>query len=91
MGNDFAYQLQRCLYLFNYNILELGVYCPVTQREFSASFKTTTPRVITLALDFNDNSLKFWLNDKYMENRTIKLDMSNTPLIPYAKLSKEKK
>ena len=69
----------------------LGVYCPITKKELCATFKTTTPRVVTLALDFNERNLKFWLNDKLMENRTIKLEADQTPLVPFAKLNKEKK
>jgi hypothetical protein len=49
------------------------VYNPVTTTKVLTSFKTTTPRVITVCLDLNENALKFWLNDKRQANKTVKL------------------
>lgn len=61
------------------------------------SFKTTTPRIITVCLDLNENMLKFWLNDRRNSNKNIKLpinagDQGTTmggPWIPCVKIDKE--
>lgn len=53
------------------------------------SFKTTTPRVITVCLDLNENLLKFWLNDRRNTNKNLKLGEGG-PWIPCVKISAEK-
>lgn len=53
------------------------------------SFKTTTPRVISVCLDLNENQVKFWLNDRRNPNKTIKLPDSGL-WIPCVKIEKEK-
>ena len=40
-------------------MLEIGVFNPVTKSEVLTSFKTTTPRVITICLDLNEGLVKF--------------------------------
>lgn len=59
--------------------VEIGVYNPITTKEILASFKTTTPRVITVCLDLNENMLKFWLNDRRNTNKNIKLPPNSVP------------
>ena len=61
------------------------------------SFKTTTPRTITVCLDMNENMLKYWLNDRRNSNKNIKLPPNNEngptfggPWIPCVKLDKER-
>lgn len=80
---------------FRYHLfIEVGVYNPVTKKEVLTSFKTTTPRVITVLLDLNENVLKFWLNDRRNQNKTIKLgqekEIFTGPWIPCVMIGKEK-
>ena len=49
------------------------MYNPLTQKEILATFKTTTPRMITVCLDLNEHVLKFWLNDRRIPNKNMKL------------------
>lgn len=76
------------------------MYNPVTNKEVLTSFKTTTPRTITVCLDLNENILKFWLNDRRNSNKNIKLPLTDLnakdetsglsgPWIPCVKLSKD--
>jgi len=70
-------------HIFDPFLSEIGVYNPVTTTKVLTSFKTTTPRVITVCLDLNENALKFWLNDKRQANKTVKLTESGpwTPCV----------
>jgi hypothetical protein len=61
----------------------------VTKGEFLASFKTTTPRTVTVCLDLNEGMVKFWLNDRRNANKTIKLPEGG-PWIPCVKITQEK-
>ena len=61
----------------------------MTKEEVLASFKTTTPRIITICLDLNDNQLKFWLNDRRNTGKNIKLSPGG-PWTPCIKISVEK-
>lgn len=73
--------------------LEIGVYNPVTKKEVMTSFKTSTTRIISVCLDLNEEKLKFWLNDRRADNKTIKLtseDGNCGPWIPCVKLSVER-
>eukprot|EP00347_Sterkiella_histriomuscorum_P007708 403347869 len=75
------------------NNIQMGVYNPVTKKELLNSFKTSTQRVITVCLDFNDESLKFWLNDRRSQNKTLKLPNTlgeSGPWIPCVKISGDK-
>jgi hypothetical protein len=84
-------------YIFIQYIIEIGVYNPVSKKEILTSFKTTTPRTVTVCLDLNENVLKFWLNDRRNSNKNMKLPLNDTsdnsglsgPWIPCVKLSKE--
>jgi hypothetical protein len=69
--------------------IEFGVYNPVTRTEHLASFKTTTPRTVTVCLDLNDNEVKFWLNDRRNSTKNIKLPEGG-PWIPCVKITQEK-
>jgi hypothetical protein len=69
--------------LFN---IEFGVYNPVTKSEFLTSFKTTTPRTVTVCLDLNENQLKFWLNDRRNSGKNIKLTECG-PYVPCIKIT----
>jgi hypothetical protein len=75
--------------IFN-NFVEFGVYNPVTKVEFLTSFKTTTPRTVTVCLDLNENLVKFWLNDRRVAGKNIKLRNNSGPYIPCVKISTEK-
>jgi hypothetical protein len=68
------------------NIIEFGVYNPVTKAEFLTSFKTTTPRTVTVCLDLNENQLKFWLNDRRNPSKNIKLT-DGGPYVPCVKIT----
>lgn len=72
--------------------IDFGVFNPVTKEEVLAQFKTTTPRVVTICLDLNENQLKFWLNDRRMTNKVMKLPgpQDSGPWIPCVKIEKEK-
>lgn len=41
------------LFIVSFIIIEFGVYNPVSRVQLLASFKTTTPRVVTVCLDLN--------------------------------------
>ena len=70
-------------------MLEIGVFNPVTKSEVLTSFKTTTPRVITICLDLNEGLVKFWLNDRRNSGKNMKLTEGG-PWIPCVKISTEK-
>lgn len=70
----------------------MGVFNPVTKEEVLNSFKTSTMRVITVCLDLNEESLKFWLNDRRNQSKTLKLPkteegLCSGPWIPCVKIS----
>lgn len=69
--------------------IHIGVVNPVSKAELMISFKTTTARVITCCLDFNDGHLKFWLNDRRCSNKKLKLPLDG-PWVPCVKISKER-
>jgi hypothetical protein len=67
------------------------VYNPVTKTEVLTSFKTTTPRVVTVCLDLNENMVKFWLNDRRNPGKNLKLPNGGSgPWVPCVKISTEK-
>lgn len=79
------------LILINILYIEIGVYNPVTKTEVLTSFKTTTPRIVTVCLDLNEHLVKFWLNDRRIANKNLKLPAEDGgPWIPCVKLDKEK-
>lgn len=71
------------------NDLEFGVYNPVTKTEILTSFKTTTPRTVTVCLDLNENMVKFWLNDRRNAGKNLKLTEGG-PWYPCVKISTER-
>lgn len=55
------------------------------------SFKTTTPRVITVCLDLNQNKVKFWLNDRRNSPKDIVIPPeAGITWTPCVKISQEK-
>jgi hypothetical protein len=57
--------------------------------EILTSFKTTTPRTVTVCLDLNENMVKFWLNDRRNQSKNLKLPEGG-PWIPCVKISTER-
>jgi len=54
------------------------------------SFKTKVKRVITVCLDLFEGTLKFWLNDNFIEKKVIKLVPVGGPWVPCVKIGKER-
>ena len=61
----------------------------MTKEEVLGSFKTTTPRTITVCLDLNEGLVKFWLNDRRQPQKNLKLPEGG-PWVPCVKISTEK-
>ena len=53
------------------------------------SFKTKSPRVVTVCLDMFEGVCKFWLNDRRMSNKTLQLLPVGGPWIPCVKIGME--
>jgi hypothetical protein len=66
------------------------VYNPTSKQELLANFKTTTPRVITICLDLNQNKVKFWLNDRRNPSKDLNVPDGSGPWIPCVKITQEK-
>lgn len=73
---------------------EFGVYNPLSGQKCVSSFKTTTPRTITCCLDLKSFELTFWLNDRRMVSKTMKLpkheDFPCGPWVPCVIMEKER-
>lgn len=70
--------------------IKVGVYNPITKTELVTNFNTITQRVITLGLDLNEGSLKFWLNGRRQSNKTLKVLPVSGPWVPCVKISQER-
>jgi hypothetical protein len=53
------------------------------------SFKTKSPRVITVCLDIYEGVVKFWLNDRRMSNKSLQLVPLTGPWVPCVKIGTE--
>lgn len=51
--------------------IEFGVVNKVTNDYISAAFRTTTPRVVSMKIDFESMSLSFWLNQRLKRTQSI--------------------
>lgn len=70
------------------------MFNPLTEQKCVTSFKTSTPRTITICLDLHGGELTFWLNDRRMVSKTVKLprheDYLNGPWVPCVVMEKER-
>lgn len=67
----------------------MGVHNPVTKTDALTNFRTSSPRTITVCLDINEGTLKFWLNGTRFNKKTINLTPRGGPWIPCVRISKE--
>ena len=69
--------------------LVVGVLSAKDKQKFTQSFKTTTPRVVTISLNCLEHKISFWLNGRHQPAKEVPI-RGEGPFIPFVVLGKER-